>query len=54
MFWRRYLFGQIPLLVWAETEEAADITAMIHASTLIPDSLKTSSWLPFDGPDAAA
>ena len=35
-FFRRYVSGVYPLLVWAEGEEAADVTAAIHASTLPP------------------
>lgn len=34
MFWRRWISGIHPLLVWAEDERAADITAVIHAASL--------------------
>lgn len=33
---RRYVAGLRPLLVWAEDDEAADITAAVHASMLPP------------------
>lgn len=35
-FFRRFVSGVYPLLVWAEDSEAADVTAAIHASKLPP------------------
>lgn len=34
MFWRRYLAGRWPLLVWARSEREADVTAVIHSLCL--------------------
>lgn len=30
MWWRRWVFGIYPLLVWAEDAEAADLVARVH------------------------
>jgi hypothetical protein len=35
-FFRRYVSGVYPLLVWAEDEEDADVVAAIHGATLPP------------------
>jgi hypothetical protein len=35
MFFRRYILGLTPLLIWAEDEDAADIVAIVHAATLL-------------------
>lgn len=35
-FFRRYVSGVYPLLVWAEDDEAADVTAAIHGASLPP------------------
>lgn len=35
MFWRRYMFGVRPLLVWAESSRAADVTAAFHAGAWV-------------------
>lgn len=47
MFFRRYIVGVSPLLIWAEDEEAADITALIHACQLMGILRPECPWLPF-------
>lgn len=44
MFWRRYIEGLHPILVWADDEDAADIVAVAHHVALIRDADSCLDW----------